>query len=117
MSFAKKHNVRPNPFTFTTPENHPYKKPAELVAENGIDAQYKANAFYINKGGKYGDEPVIVTDDFILNAPVHILDTIRDVMDDSESIHLVNNGEVHFKFYEYQNKYGQQFSLTWVDAQ
>lgn len=114
--FADKHNVKPSPFTFKTPEMHPFKKPADLVAENGIEKTYIVRAMYVNKGGKFGDEPVIVTDDFILNAPTHILDTVRGVIDDGESTQLVNNGEVAFKLYEYQNKYGQQFSVTWVDV-
>lgn len=116
-SFAAKHNVKPNPFTFKTPEMHPFKKPAELVNENGIDKTYIVRAMYVNKGGQFGDEPVIVTDEFILNAPSHILDTVRGVIDDSESCHLINDGEVAFKLYEYKNKYGQQFSVTWVDVE
>lgn len=115
-SFAKKHNVKPSPFTFQTPENHPYKKPIELVTEFGLDKTYKVNAFYINKGGKFGDEPVIVTDDFILNAPSHLVGMVKEVLEDSESINLVLDGQVYFKFYEYENSKGSQVGVTWVDA-
>lgn len=116
MSFANKHNTKPSPFTFKTPEMHPFTKPAELVAQNGIDATYVLRAMYINKGGQFGLEPVLVTDDFILNAPSHMVEKVEQIIDDGESTQLVNNGEVAFKLYEYKNKFGQQFGVTWVDV-
>ena len=114
-SFANKHNAKPNPFTFKTPEMHPFVKPADLVAEHGIGQTYVLRAMYINKGGQFGDEPVFITDDFILNAPSHMVEMVKGIIDDGESTQLVNNGEVAFKLYEYKNKYGQQFGITWVD--
>lgn len=116
MSFAKKHNTKPSPFTFVTPENHPFVKPADLVQQNGIDQTYLLRAMYINKGGQFGDEPVLLTDDFILNAPSHMVEKVSDIIDDGESTQLVNNGEVAFKLYEYSNKYGIQYGVTWVDV-
>ena len=116
-SFANKHNTKPSPFTFVTPENHPFVKPAELVQQNGIDAVYTLRAMYVNRGGQFGDEPVLLTDDFILNAPHHMVEKVRDIIDDGESTQLVNSGEVAFKLYEYKNKFGQQYGVTWVDVQ
>ena len=117
MSFANKHNVKPSPFTFKTPEGHPYVKPVDLANQNGIDAVYTIRAMYVNKGGKFGDEPVIVTDDFILNAPHHLVDTVRDVIDDGESTQLVNSGQAAFKLYEYKNAKGNQLGVSWCDVE
>lgn len=116
MSFANKHNVRVNPFTYTTPETHQYAKPADLVRVNGLDAIYSLNAIYVNKKGQYGDEPVLVTNNELVNAPSSMMETINGILNDSESIHLINDGEVRFKFYEYTNKYGKQYGVTWLDA-
>ena len=116
MSFANKHNVRVNPFTYETPETHTYAKPADLVRVNGLDAIYSLNAIYVNKKGMYGDEPVLVTNNELVNAPSSMMETINGILNDSESIHLINDGEVRFKFYEYTNKYGKQHGVTWLDA-
>lgn len=116
MSFATKYNVLPNPFTFKTPDTHPYVKPADLVKAHGIEKTYQVKALYVNKGGKFGDEPIIVTPDFILNAPTHILELVRNIVTDVDSVNQINDDKVFFKLYEYKNKYGQQFSITWLDA-
>lgn len=115
-SFANKHNAKPNPFTFETPEHFQYSKPETLVVTNGIDETYKLNAIYVNKKGQFGDEPVFVTDNELVNAPSHMMDTVNEIMNDSESINLIIDGQVHFKFYEYKNKFGKQYGITWVDA-
>ena len=115
-SFANKHNAKPNPFPFVTPDTHEYKKPAQLVAENGINAVYRLNAIYVNKKGAYGDEPVLVTDNELVNAPSSLMESINGILDDSESINLIIDGQVSFKLYEYQNKYGLQHGVSWVDG-
>ena len=116
MSFAAKHNTRPNPFTFETPETHTFTKPATLAVTNGLDHVYHLRAIYVNKGGQFGDEPVFITDDEMVNAPTHMMEMVNGILDDGESINLVNDGEVYFKLYEYKNKFGTQHGITWVDA-
>lgn len=115
-TFASKHNAKPNPFTFKTPDSHQYVKPSDLVASNGLDKVYKLNAIYVNKKGAYGDEPVFVTDDEIVNAPSSMMESVNGILNDSESINLIIDGQVYFKLYEYENKYGTQHSIAWVDA-
>ena len=117
MSFANKHNTKPSPFTFKTPEMHPFVKTLDLVEQNGIDAVYTIRAMYVNKGGKFGDEPVIVTDDFILNAPHHLVNVVKEIIDDGESTQLVNSGQAAFKLYEYKNAKGNQLGVTWCDVE
>lgn len=115
MSFANKHNFKP--FTYKTPESHEFVKPAELVARNGIETTYTLRAMYVNKGGQFGDEPVFITDDFILNAPSHLVSSVKEIINDGESTQLVNDGQVAFKLYEYENKFGKQYGVTWVDVE
>ena len=114
-TFAQKHNVQANPFTYVTPDTHEYTNPKELVAKNGLDATYNLKAIYVNKKGAYGDEPVLVTDNELVNAPSHMMDAINGILSDSESIQLILNDEIKFKFYEYENKYGTNYSVVWVD--
>lgn len=114
-TFASKHNVKANPFQYETPDSHEYTNPKDLVVKNGLDAKYKLNAIYVNKKGQFGDEPVLVTDNELVNAPSHMMDAINGILDDSESIQLIIDGQVSFKFYEYNNKYGLNYSIVWVD--
>lgn len=116
MSFANKHNAKANPFTFATPDSHEYMKPADLVAQNGVDSVYKLNAIYVNKKGQFGDEPVFITDNEIVNAPSHMMETVNNILNDDESVKMIVDGKVTFKFYEYRNKKGDQVGITFLDA-
>ncbi len=115
MSFANLHNAVIAVFNFDTPEHFTYEKPIDLVKENGLEKVYKVNAIYINKRGKYGDEPVVVTDECIVNAPSHLVDAVKGILVDDKSVQMINDGKVGFKFYEYKNAKGDQIGLTWVD--
>ena len=115
MSFAKRFNSAKAQFDYQAPENVPFKKPSELVAENGIEHVFTMKACYINKKGLYGNEPVLITENEFVNAPSHMAETISQVLKDDNAIKLVNLNKVGFRFYEYENKYGQQFGIEWVD--
>jgi len=118
MSFANKHNAENTKlFTFEIPENFKYQDLKGLVAQYGADSVYKVNALYINTKGKYGDAPVIATDNELVNAPAHLLDVVLQIMDDGESISTINNGYAGFKIYPYKNKYGLCYGLEWVDVE
>lgn len=115
MSFAKLHNTPSASFNFATPDSFEYRKPSELVAANGTDKVYKVNALYINKKGQFGDEPVIITDECIVNAPSHLSDAVKGILLDDNSVKMINDGKVGFKLYQYENKFGTQYSVSWVD--
>lgn len=116
MSFANKYNTSERKFKFDTPNHFEYYSLKELVKEYGIDKIHKVNAIYINTKSRFGDAPVIVTDSELVNAPHHLLDTVKQVLNDGESISLINNGYVGFKVYEYETKeFGTNYSLEWVD--
>ena len=115
MSFASRHNSASRKFNFAIPDGFEYKNLAELAKEYGVATIHKVNALYINKKGKYGDAPVIVTDNELVNAPGHMLDTILEVLIDGESLSLINNGYVGFKVYGYTNDHGEHYGVEWVD--
>lgn len=115
MSFAKKFNTSKAQFDYVAPENTPFIKPSEMVKLNGIDKVYLLKGCYINKKGLYGNEPVLITDTHFVNAPSHISETITSVLKDENAIKLVNLDKVGFKFYLYENKFGTQYGIEWVD--
>ena len=115
MSFAKKFNTVKNSFDFKPSDDAPYIKPSELVHLNGLDAVYKLRACYINKKGLYGVEPVLITNTHRINAPTHLAETVEDILKDAGSVELINAGKAGFKFYQYENRYGTQHGVQWVD--
>ena len=115
MSFAKKFNTAKAQFTFEPNENMSFVKPYELVMINGIDNVYTLKGCYLNKKGLYGNEPVLITETHFVNAPSHLDETITNVLKDENAVKLVNLNKVGFKFYEYENKYGTQLGIEWVD--
>lgn len=117
MSFANRHSTTAKLFAFETPESFEFKDLRDLYAEYGADNVHKVNAIYVNKKGKYGEQPTIITDNEMLNAPHHLMRVVKDVLADSESIGLINKGHVGFKIYTYENAHGTNYSLEWVDIE
>lgn len=115
MSFAKRFNKVKARFDYKAPENTPFASPSELVEVNGIATVYPLRACYINKKGYYGEEAVLITNSHFVNAPKHVLETVKEILNDEQSIQLINDGKVGFKFYQYKNKFGEQIGIEWVD--
>lgn len=114
-SFAKRFNTPTANFDFEMPENHEYIDLRSLASQRGLDEAYVVRMLYINKKGKFGDNPVVVTDDHLVNLPSHLLETVKDILTDAPSISMINNGEVGFKIYQYNNQFGDQYSIEWID--
>lgn len=114
-SFAKKYNPAVRLFQFEIPEHYTYKDLRQLAEEYGLKATFKVNAIYINKKGRYGHQPVIATDNELVNAPHHMLEQVQEILSDGESVSLINNGYVGFKIYTYENQYGTQYAVEWID--
>lgn len=116
MSFAKRFNTPTATFTFEMDgKDLPYTDLRTLAEQNGMEAVYQVKMLYINKGGRFGDAPCIVTPHNIVNAPHHMLDTVKEILTDTPSVNLINDGYVGFKLYSYKNKFGQQYAVEWVD--
>lgn len=116
MSFAKKHNTPTASFTFEMDgKTLPFVDLKALATQNGINAVYQVKMLYINKSGQFGDAPCIVTANNIVNAPSHLLNAVKEILSDAPSISMINGGYVGFKLYTYKNKFGEQYSVEWVD--
>lgn len=115
MSFANKHNTAIKLFDYEIEPNLEYKTPAQLHAVNP-NTTHAVRAIYINTKGRYGDAPVIATGAELVNAPQHMLNTAKEILNDAESIGLINRGYVGFKTYTYQSaNHGEQVGIQWVD--
>lgn len=116
MSFASKHNAIGYKFSFEIPEGFQFQD-AKQVTSNKANANkvFTVKGLYINKKGNFGDSPVIITDSFLFNAPSHMVEKVREILQDNESCEMIDKGLVGFKLYEYNNKFGKQFGVEWVD--
>ncbi|QQM14821.1 single-stranded DNA binding protein [Staphylococcus phage TSP] len=83
-------------------------KLSELVEKYGIKKEYIVRALFTNKESKFGEQGVIVTDDYNVNLPNHLTELIKDMRQDEDVVNIINAGEVQFTIYEYENKKGQK---------
>lgn len=112
MSFATKHNQVTYPFIFEHSKDAPYIKPVDLT----LGEVYQVRGMFTHEKGKYGTSGTIVLNDSLLSAPSHMVSTIKEVLQDGESISLINKGLVGVKSYTYQSaNHGEQIGLEWVD--
>ncbi len=83
-------------------------KLSELVEKYGMKKEYIVRALFTNKESKFGEQGVIVTDDYNVNLPNHLTELIKDMRQDEDVVDIINAGEVQFTIYEYENKKGQK---------
>lgn len=118
MTFSKKHNSSTPKFSFEIPNHFEYYDLKQLSKKyKTLYKEYRINAIYINKKGKYGHQAVIVTDNELVNAPLHMTDTFKEILADSDSIGMIESGVAGFKIYAYENEYGKQAGLEFVDLE
>ncbi|QXV86132.1 single-stranded DNA binding protein [Staphylococcus phage SAPYZU_11] len=85
-----------------------YIKLSELVEKYGMKKEYIVRALFTNKKSKFGEQGVIVTDDYNVNLPNHLTELIKEIRQDEDVVNIINAGEVQFTIYEYENKKGQK---------
>jgi hypothetical protein len=115
MSILDKYNKK-RMFKYDNGKEREYINLQGLVNENGIDSVYTIHALFINTKSRYGDAPLIVIDDYLVNAPRHLLSVVEDMRNDPEVIELINKRKIGFKIYSYQGKNGSGFSVEWVQT-
>ena len=103
MSYATKFN-RGSKFTFKPVDDAQYVSLEDLYNKNP-DQIYDVKALYINTKSKFGDAPCVAIDPVIIvNLPKHLLETVKEMIDDNECVDAINNNEVKFKIYSYKDK-------------
>lgn len=118
MSIASKYNNQAK-FNFRVPDDFKYFNLADLYKVGGEKALFPVKAMYINTKSQYGDAPVIATDECLVNVPVHMLETIREMLNDQEAIDAINEDKLGFTVYPYSAKgrKGVFYSIKWVDIE
>ena len=115
MSYATKFN-RGSKFTFKTVDDVQYVSLEDLYNKNP-EQIHDVKALYINTKSKFGDTPSVAIDPVIIvNLPKHLLETVKEMINDDECVDAINNNEVKFKIYSYKDKNFNKtcYSVKWL---
>lgn len=104
-------------FVYDNEAERDYCKLADLVECNGIDEVYTVEALFINTKSKFGHAPVIVTSQWLVNAPSHLTQTVQQMINTPELVDLVNQRKVGFKVYQYTANNRVCYSIEWCEVQ
>ena len=103
MSYATKFN-KGSKFTFK-PADDPQYVSLEVLYNKNPDQIHDVKALYINTKSRFGDVPSVAIDPVIIvNLPNHLLETVKDMINDDVCVDAINNNEVKFKIYSYKDK-------------
>ena len=114
MSILNKYNKSVKLFNYEIGENPIYKTLKELY-ESDKEKVYVIKALYINTKSRYGEAPVIATEDFLVNAPSHLVETVKQMRNDFELIDFINQDKIGFKIYEYELNGKTYYSVNWIE--
>lgn len=116
MSIFAKYN-KGNAFDFETPESFEFKNLKDLYSDK-MDNTYKMNALFINTKSHFGNAPVVVTDNEMINLPMHLTESVEQMISDSDIVQAVNDGKAGFEIYSYETaKYGTHYSVNFVSIE
>lgn len=74
------------------------------LAELPQDKKYTIEALFINTKGKFGNQGVIVIENYFVNLPNHLTEMIEEMRSDSEVTEAINHRELAFEIYEFTSK-------------
>ena len=77
-----------------------FKSLEELVNENGADEKYLVKGVYTFESS-YGKGCFIKSGEFNISLPTHLVDTIKSIREDKESVDEINEDKVYVKIYPY----------------
>lgn len=87
-------------FEYDNEKEREYVKLGEL----DMSKTYPIEALFINTKGKFGDQGVIISGNYIVNLPNHLTEMIEDMRQDDEMVEAINNRLFDFEIYEFESK-------------
>lgn len=91
-------------FEYDNEKERDYIKLGEL----DMSKTYPIEALFINTKGKFGDQGVIISGNYIVNLPNHLTEMIEEMRQDSEMVDAINQRLFDFEIYEFEsNKYNR----------
>lgn len=94
-----------------------FKKLNELFDDNKPDTVYSVYGLYINRKSKFGDSPFAASDGYFISLPNHMVDQVKDILKDSESIDQMNEGKAGLVIRPYVDDKGvTHYSADFVEV-
>lgn len=113
MGIAKFNRVN-NLFKVDT-SGYKFMSLAELYTHDSVVLPLRG--LYINPKGKFGASPFAAGDGYFISLPSHLLDVVRSIMDDQETVDLINGGKCGITIRKYQTDDGSDhFTADFVDV-
>lgn len=81
--------------------------------EQDKNAKHLVEAIFINKQSKFGDSPIIVSNDKYINLPQHLTNICIDMLNDTELVKVINAKKLCFTIYKYSGRNGEGYSVEW----
>lgn len=95
-----------------------FKTLEELYKEDGKEVRYLVKGVYIYESS-YGKGCFIKSEEFNISLPSHLVETIKNIRGDMESIEQINDGKVFITIYSYTlpDKYPNKvfYSINFVE--
>lgn len=110
-SLAKQLNQKRNKNFGLETRGFKYVNLAGLYNENGADEIYRVLGAYQHQG-QFGLESVLIIKGKFVNLPHHLNDDVSEIL---KHIDIIDNKQLGFKVYPYKSKYGQFYSVEWID--
>lgn len=94
-----------------------FKKLNDLFEENKPETVYSVYGLYINRKSKFGDSPFAASDGCFISLPNHMVDQVKDILKDSESIDQMNEGKAGLVIRPYVDDKGiTHYSADFVET-
>ena len=91
-----------------------WKKAKDMI---GQTIRLQAIGTHKSKDTRYGESCFMITDTGIgINLPSWYADTIREILDDAESVDEIKTGKVLVKFTEYKTKNGASVGVEYMES-
>lgn len=113
--FTDKYNKTYAKFNFEPKEDFTFHSLKDMYNGKKGNNKYIVLGIYINRKSKFGDAPVIVSEECYINLPKHLLDTVKEMLEDEELVTAINNREFGVEVYEYETNGKICYSVNWVD--
>lgn len=100
----KKFNKVVAAYNYELDDNYTFISLEDLFASVPENSAFRILGFYTSSAGKYGEAPVAVIKNYLVNLPKHLLEQVKEIMADDETTELINAGKCAFEIRTYYSK-------------
>lgn len=121
MTFGNKYGRKSVTWKVNT-QGRKYFKLQELAEQYEAGHVFIIDCLYVNDKSQYGEAPVAGVADvkgaYMVNLPKHLLNDVKDMLQDEEAVQAVQLGRAGFRIRTYQPKGSTRvcYTVDWCDV-